>query len=104
MLEGEGICHNIMPHHATLNHIMIHVTTLMRTLKTEHDVCETSQSVMIGSQTNNGILVRCKVLLNDNNSIPLTVFSNNSKMRTVWELKPNSIPFLVEPMYNLVQN
>ena len=37
-----------MPRHATLNRIMIHVTTLMRTLKTEHDVCEMSQSVMIG--------------------------------------------------------
>ena len=55
-------------------------------------------------QTINGIKVRRKFLLNDNNSIPQTVFSNNTKMRTVWELKQNSIPFLVEPMYILVQN
>ena len=42
-------CHNIMPRHATLNCIMIHVTTLMQTLKTECDVHETSQSITIGS-------------------------------------------------------
>ena len=50
-----------MPRHATSNRIMIHVTTLMRTLKTELDVREMSQSVRIGSmstpvdQTINGI-------------------------------------------------
>ena len=49
MCECERILQNIMPHHAMLNHIMIHVTTLMRTLKVEHDVHETSQSAMIGS-------------------------------------------------------
>ena len=56
------------------------------------------------NQTINGIEVCCNILLNDNNSIPQTVFSNNSKMRTVGLLPPNAILFLVEPMYILVQN
>ena len=38
-----------MPHHATLNRIMIHVTTLMQTQKMEHDIHEMSQSVTVGS-------------------------------------------------------
>ena len=81
--------------------------TQMRTLKIQHDIRETSVRRPMrhfftpGEQTINGI---CMLLLNDNNSIPQTVFSNNSKMRTVWGLKQNSTPFLVEPMYILVQN
>ena len=49
MDKCERIHHNIMPHHAMLNRITIDVTTLIRTLKTEHDVHEMSQSVTIGS-------------------------------------------------------
>ena len=47
--EGERIHHDVTTHHATSNRITIHLATLVRTLKMERDVCETSQSVMIGS-------------------------------------------------------
>ena len=50
---------NSLPYHAASNCIMIHITTLMQTLKanamsdvnpkSEHNVCETSQCIMIGS-------------------------------------------------------
>ena len=42
-------------------------------------------------QTINGIIMHHNVLLNDNKSIPQTVFTNNNKMRTVRLLKTNSI-------------
>ena len=56
-----------------------------------------------GEQTINGICMHCNILLNDNKSIPQTVFTNNNKMRTVWLLKTNSIPFMVDLVYILVQ-
>ena len=40
---------SIMPCHNMSNRIMIHITTLMRTLKMEHDIHEMSQSITIGS-------------------------------------------------------
>ena len=43
-------------------------------------------------------------LLNDNKSIPQSVFTHNTKMGTVWLLKTNSIPFMVDLVYILVQN
>ena len=49
------------------------------------------------NQTINWDLSALQYLLNDNNSIPRTAFSNNNTMRTFGLLYPNSIPFLVEP-------
>ena len=78
--------------------------------KIECDIHETSvrhpmrHFFMPGEQTINGICMHCNILLNDNKSIPQTVFTNNNKMRTVWLLKTNSIPFMVDLVYILVQN
>ena len=51
-----------------------------------------------GEQTINWICMHCNILLNHNKSIPQTVFTNNNKMKT------NSIPFMVDLVYILVQN
>ena len=81
-----------------------------RTLKNRHNIHEMSvgrpmrQFFTPGEQTINGICMHCNILLNDNKSIPQTVFTNNNKMRTVWLLKTNSIPFMVDLVYILVQN
>ena len=46
--QWERIHCDITTHQAMSNYITIHITTLMQTLKTECDICETSQSIMIG--------------------------------------------------------
>ena len=45
---------------------------------------------MSAEQTINGICMHCNILLNDNKSIPQTVFTNNNnKMRTVFGFVEN---------------
>ena len=39
-----------MPYHTTSNHITIHVTTLMRTLKMEHDVGEHPKALQLARE------------------------------------------------------
>ena len=75
--------------------------------KNQSDIRETSVRHPIrhfftsGEQTINGICMHCNMLLNDNKSIPQTVFTKNTKMKTVWLLKTNSISFMVDLVYKI---
>ena len=51
-----------------------------------------------------GFACTANIVLNDNKSIPQTVFTHTTKMGTVWLFKTNSIPFMVDLVYILVQN
>ena len=56
------------------------------------------------NQTINKIYMQCNILLNENKSMPQSVYARNNKMRTVWLLETNSIPFLIDLVYILGQN
>ena len=77
------------PRHATSNRIMnckCEPKTQMQTLKIEHDIHETSMRHPMRhfSRLATRLLMGFACTLNDNKSIPQTVFTNNNKMRTVW--------------------
>ena len=65
--------------------------------------CHVRHIFMPVDQIINKIYLQCNNLLNENNSIQ-RVLTKNNQMRTVWLLKTNSILFLVDLVYILVQN